>query len=91
MELLEKVASTLGSKSDVKLLVDYTVISGGMEYRSRLKTLGNTVFKKHIKCSAALGISGLKMILFNGYYRATGASNVKAFNPDHAIGFVMKA
>lgn len=47
---------------------------------SRLKELGNTVFKKHMKCSAVLGISGLKKILFDGYNRATGSTNVKAFN-----------
>ena len=80
LDLLEKVAVEMGSKSDVRLLVDYTGISGGMDYMARLKTLGNTVFRRHMKCSAVLGISGLKMILFNGYNRATGASNVKAFN-----------
>ena len=68
------------TKFDERLLVDYTGISGSLEYMSRLKNLGNTVFKQHMKCSAVLGITGLKKILFNGYNRATGATNVKAFN-----------
>lgn len=79
LELLEEVAKMMELTSDVLLLVDYDGVSGGIEYMSRLKELGNTVFEKHMKCSAVLGITGLKKILFNGYSRATGAKNIKAF------------
>lgn len=80
LALLEEVALAMGSESDVRLLVNYEGVSGSIEYMNRVKSLGNTVFKKHMKCSAALGITGLKKILFTGYNRATGATNVKAFD-----------
>lgn len=80
LALLEEVAEEMKKKSEVRLLVDYEGISGSAEYMSRVKNLGQTVFKEHMKCSAVLGITGLKKILFNGYNRATGANNVKAFN-----------
>ena len=81
LELLEKVAVEMAKIPDLTLLlVTFEGVSGGIAYMSRLKELGNTVFKKHMKCSAVLGITGLKKILFNGYNRATGSSNVVAFN-----------
>lgn len=79
LTLLEEVAKTMEFESGVRLLVDYNGVTAGVEYMTRLKELGNTVFKQHMKCSAVLGITGLKKILFNGYNRATGANNVKAF------------
>lgn len=59
---------------------DYNDISAGSSYMSKVKEYGNTVFNEHMECSAVLGITGLKKILFNGYNRATGATNVKTFD-----------
>lgn len=90
LQLLENVASKMQGKSDVRLLVDYEGVSGGVEYMTRVKHLGNTVFKEHMRCSAVLGITGLKKILFNGYNRATGATNVKAFDTrDEALEWLI--
>jgi len=80
LDLLDEVARTMESESDVRLLVDYEGVTAGPNYMARLKEYGNTVFKKHMKCSAVLGITGLKKILFNGYKIAIGAKNVKAFS-----------
>ena len=81
LALLEEVALEIAKHlNPTLLLVNYDGVNGGIVYMSQLKELGNTVFKKHMKCSAVLGITGLKKILFNGYSRATGASNVAAFN-----------
>ena len=80
LELLDEVANTMQAMSEVRLLVDYNGISAGSDYMARLKKYGNTVFKQHMKCSAVLGITGLKKVLFNGYQLATGAKNVKAFD-----------
>jgi hypothetical protein len=81
LTLLEEVGVEISKFTPaIPLLVDYNGVTSGVEYMSRLKVLGNTVFKKHMKCSAVLGITGLKKILFNGYNTATGAKNVKAFN-----------
>ncbi|MFY0686216.1 MAG: hypothetical protein JXQ90_03575 [Cyclobacteriaceae bacterium] len=91
LALLEEVAESMKKKTEVRLLVDYTGIAAGVEYMSRLKTLGNTVFKDHMKCSAVLGIDGIKKILFNGYNRATGANNVKIFsNPNEAVKWLLQ-
>jgi hypothetical protein len=61
LELLEQVAIEIAkSPFPTLLLVSYEGVSGGIKYMSRLKELGNTVFKKHMKCSAVLGIMGLK-------------------------------
>ena len=80
LQLLDEVAHAMKTMSDVRLLVDYNGIAAGPNYMSKLKEYGNTVFKEHMKCSAVLGINGLKKILFNGYSRATGATNVKALS-----------
>lgn len=80
IELLDKVADMMKTKQNVRLLVDYNGIAAGPNYMSKLKDYGNTVFKKHMICSAVLGINGLKKILFNGYNRATGANNIKALD-----------
>ena len=77
--LLDEVATTMKLYPQVRLLVDYEGISAGPNYMTRLKEYGNTVFKEHMMCSAVLGITGLKKVLFNGYQLATGAKNVKAF------------
>lgn len=91
LELLEKVAKEMETKSSVRLLVDYEGVTAGIEYMNRLKALGNTVFKEHMKCSAVLGVTGLKKILFNGYSRATGATNIKAFSHrDEALDWLVK-
>lgn len=83
LALLEEVAIEIAKTPDrTLLLVNYDGVAGGRKYMARLKELGNTVFKQHMKCSAVLGITGLKKILFNGYNRATGATNVKAFVAD---------
>ncbi len=81
LALLESVADEIATfPNPMLLLVNYEGVNGGLAYMARLKELGNTVFKEHMKCSAVLGITGLKKILFNGYNRATGATNVSAFN-----------
>ncbi|MFY0626610.1 MAG: hypothetical protein JXR07_09955 [Reichenbachiella sp.] len=81
LELLENVAKEMAKfPEQTLLLVDYDGVSGGIAYMTRVKELGNTVFKKHMKNSAVLGITGLKKVLFNGYNRATGTNNVKTFN-----------
>ncbi|MFT5570067.1 MAG: hypothetical protein ACI8QD_002929 [Cyclobacteriaceae bacterium] len=80
LALLEEVAKAMASKvGGVRLLVDYNEISAGPSYMSRVKELGSTVFEQHMKCSAILGVTKLKKILFNGYNRAIGATNVKTF------------
>jgi hypothetical protein len=84
LELLEKVAATMQQKGRVRLLVDYNGVTAGTDYMSKIKDYGNTVFKEHMVCSATLGITGLKKILFNGYNRATGATNVKIFEDREA-------
>ena len=90
LALLDEVASTMQSKSEVRLLVDYNGIKAGPNYMAKLKEYGNTVFKKHMKCSAVLGITGLKKILFNGYSRATGAKNIKAIDSrDEALDWLV--
>ena len=65
LQLLNEVALEMKAKSDVRLLVDYSGISAGPDYMSKLKEYGNTVFKEHMKCSGVVGITGLKKILFN--------------------------
>lgn len=83
LKLLEEVAIEIAKQTKpIPLFVTYEGVTGGVKYMSRLKELGNTVFKDHMKCSAVLGITGLKKILFNGYNRATGAKNVKAFDTE---------
>lgn len=90
LELLDEVAKTMQAQKEVRLLVDYDGVTAGPEYMSKLKAYGNTVFKEHMKCSAVLGITGLKKILFNGYNLATGAKNVKAFtNRDEALDWLV--
>ncbi len=90
LALLEEVAKTMKSHPEVRLLVDYTGITAGPNYMSKLKEYGNTVFKKHMKCSAVLGVTGLKKILFNGYQLATGAKNIKAFgSKDEALDWLV--
>jgi hypothetical protein len=84
LELLEEVAKAMTAYPEVRLLVDYTGMPGNAAYMKRVKELGNTVFKKHMKCSAVLGVTGLKKILFNGYNQATGATNVKTFDNQEA-------
>ncbi len=79
LELLDNVANEMKTHPEVLLLVDYSGISAGVDYMSRVKHYGNTVFKEKMKCSAVLGVTGLKKILFDGYNRATGAGNVKSF------------
>ena len=78
LALLDEVATAMKRHHDVRLLVDYNGITAGPNYMAKLKEYGNTVFKKHMKCSAVLGVTGLKKILFNGYQLATGAKNIKA-------------
>jgi len=92
LALLEEVAHEIAKiPQPTLLLVSYEGVSGGIAYMTRLKELGNTVFKKHMKCSACLGINGLKKILFNGYNRATGASNVAAFSSrDEAMDWLVQ-
>ena len=91
LQLLDEVAVTMRSYQDVRLIVDYSDISAGPNYMAKLKEYGNTVFKKHMKCSAVLGITGLKKILFNGYQLATGAKHVKAFSSkDEALDWLVK-
>ncbi|MGL1889296.1 MAG: hypothetical protein OCD76_22470 [Reichenbachiella sp.] len=81
IDLLDKVAVEITAfNPPIPLLVSYDGVSGGVKYMTKLKEYGNTVFKKHMKCSAVLGITGLKKILFNGYSRATGAKNIAAFS-----------
>jgi hypothetical protein len=81
LALLEEVALEITKTTDPTLLfVSYEGVSGGIAYMSRLKELGNTVFNVHMKSSAVLGINGIKKILFNGYNKATGATNVRAFD-----------
>lgn len=90
LALLEEVSELIREKSDVRLLVDYEGVSGGVEYMVRVKDLGNTVFKEHLKCSATLGITGVKKIFFRGYNMATGAKNVKAFGSrDEALDWLV--
>ncbi len=91
LELLDEVAKTMqAQKKEVRLLVDYDGVTAGSEYMSKLKAYGNTVFKEHMKCSAVLGITGLKKILFNGYNLATGAKNVKAVaNREEALDWLV--
>lgn len=84
IQLLEEVAKSMKTKGKVRLLVDYNNISAGPDYMSKVKDYGKTVFKDHMQCSAVLGITGLKKILFNGYNRATGATNVKTFDTKEA-------
>ena len=89
LALLEEAANMIKSKGQVRLLVDYNGVSGGIEYMTRLKELGNTILKEHMKCSAVLGITGLKQVLFNGYNRATRSNNVRAFkNREEAIDWL---
>ena len=81
LELLEQVAKEMQVQpAKVRLLVSYEGVAGGVGYMNRLKELGKTVFEKHMLCCGVLGITGLKKILFNGYNRATGATNVHTFN-----------
>ena len=79
--LLEKMAEELQKHDNpIPLLVDYRGIdglTGAQIYMNRLKELGNTVFKKHRKCAAILGISGIKKLMFSGYLRATSSDNVR--------------
>ena len=79
IDLLDKTAAKINAGSDCLLLVDYEGISVGVEYMNKLKTYGKTLFKQKVKFIAVLGIKGLKKILFDGYNRATGASNTKSF------------
>ncbi|WP_420580361.1 hypothetical protein [Reichenbachiella sp.] len=92
LALLEEVAVEIAKTPEpTLLLVSYEGVSGGIAYMNRLKELGNTVFKEHMKCSAVLGINGIKKILFNGYNRATGATNVSAFDSrDEALDWLVK-
>lgn len=79
LQLLDEVAEAMKKKGKVRLLVDYTGVTAGTDYMSKIKEYGNTIFKEHMLCSATMGVTGLKKILFNGYNRATGATNVKVF------------
>ncbi|WP_109831454.1 hypothetical protein [Reichenbachiella versicolor] len=88
--LLEKVAEELEKQeSPIPLLVDYRGVdgsSGAQAYMKRITELGDTVFKKHRKCAAILGITGMKKLMFNSYLKATGSECVRCFN-DKAEAF----
>jgi hypothetical protein len=62
----------------------------GSAYMRRVKQVGR-MNHRLIGRSALTGISGLKMIFFNAYLRATGERNTRAFNTrQEALDFLVE-
>ncbi len=87
---LEELVALLTSASTPQLILsNYEGISIGPEYMKRAKELGKT-YELKIKRQAALPLTGLKQILFDGYVAFTQAKNIKGFQrEDEALEWLV--
>lgn len=63
-------------------LTNFTDSVASSEFMDRLKKEGKSVFEQKTGKGASVGITGLKLILFQAYLRFTGSKNRKLFNTE---------
>ncbi len=75
LEVLESLASIArDSPTKIRVLLDLREAYGSKEFMDRTKQIGQEVLKQKVERTAALGVSGLKLILIRGYRAALGGS-----------------
>lgn len=88
LDLLAKAVSE--SPTKVLLLNNVEGGSASPEWMARVKELGKEVFAARVEKTAAVGISGVKALLLEGYEKFTGRT-VKAFKTEaQALEWLVK-
>ena len=91
-EAIETVAESekflLSYPGEALVLVDITGIIGSKEYMDRAKEMGKKVDHKVAK-RAILGVTGLKMVLLQGYTRLTKSNTQPFSSRDEALDFLI--
>jgi hypothetical protein len=72
------------SPTKVLVLVNYEDSAASIEYMARVKELGKEIRTQKVLKTALLGITGLKMILYQGYIRFTGETTLQIFTDETA-------
>lgn len=72
------------SPTKVLVLVNYENSAASIEYMARVKELGKEIRTQKVLKTALLGITGLKMVLYQGYIRFTGETTLKIFTDETA-------
>jgi hypothetical protein len=72
------------SPTQVLVLVNYEDSAASIEYMGRVKELGKEIRKQKVLKTALLGMTGLKMILYQGYIRFTGETSIQIFTDETA-------
>lgn len=81
--VLDEAAQILESRKDKVLgLSNYEGIFAGQDFMNRIKQVGREVASKKFDRSAAIGVTGLKQILFQAYIAFTGDKNTRAFSSE---------
>ena len=91
MELLEMVASEVAaSPGKVLILYNFEGAAANRAWMRRVKQLGKEVFDAKVERAAALGVTGIKVILLESYEKFTGRT-LKTFKTEaEALEWLVK-
>lgn len=82
MDVLERVArDAAASPEKVLILYNFQDAAANRAWMSRVKQLGKEVFDAKVEKAAALGVSGIKVILLESYEKFTGRT-LKTFKTE---------
>ncbi|PIB36648.1 hypothetical protein BFP72_15185 [Reichenbachiella sp. 5M10] len=94
IDVVSQVADYLLALPDPHLLLlfDYTNAHGSTEFMNAAKAAREKILQSKTTKSAALGITGIKKILLNGYNAVSGEAKMKPFdNKEAALAYLLSA
>ncbi|MBN2416249.1 hypothetical protein JXO52_10430 [bacterium] len=80
--LEEEISIEIASPTKVLVLANFEGTSGSVDYMTRLKKAGKEIRNEKVQKTALLGITGLKIILLDGYIRFTGDKHIRPFDTE---------
>jgi hypothetical protein len=80
--LEEEISVDAASPTKVLVLANFEGTSGSVEYMARVKKAGKEIRNQKVQKTALLGITGLKVVLLDGYIRFTGDEHIRAFDTE---------
>jgi hypothetical protein len=76
----EAVKEEIASPTKMLVLANFEGVSAGTDFMERIKKTGKEVGSQKILKTAAIGIGGVKNVLFETYLRFTGDKNTRSFD-----------